>query len=353
MVEFARRLGEARIHAGDRAPVGLVAPGERGIGGAVGQRVELGADPDERRGQRQDAAELVQLVEIIAERAGALLPHRLVQHLGGDERVAVAVAADPRADAQEGRDRPLAALVPEGVEPVLDRAVEARQLLEEGVVVIGEAVGDLVDHLQPRLAQHVGAPEDDDAAPEPLLVERQLLRVAQRPVALVEQLGDLEFAGERALAPHFGRVGGQHRAHQRGIEKGGEPLGLDARLAHVLEGEGERAGAGSGAENRMRAVAADVMLVLGDVGEMGEVAERPHDRQGLVGAEGIEHRLELAPRAGLVVAVEADRGLADLLDQRVGLLALLLAHRVAEDAAEQADVVAQRPVLVGVGGVGG
>ena len=219
MVELARRLGEARVHAGDRSPVGLVAPGERRIGGAVGQRIELGADPDERRGQRQDAAELVQLVEIIAERPGALLPHRLVQHLGGDERIAVAVAADPRANAQERRDRPVAALVPEGIEPVLDRAIEARQLLEEGVVVIGEAVGDLVDHLQPRLAQHVGAPEDDDAAPEPLLVERQLLRIAQRPVALVEQLGDFELAGERALAADFGRVGGQHRAHQRGIEK--------------------------------------------------------------------------------------------------------------------------------------
>ena len=103
----------------------------------------------------------------------------------------------------------------------------------------------------------------------------------------------------------------------------------------------------------MRAVAADVMLVLGDVGEMREIAESAHDRQRLVGAEAVEHRLEFAPRAGLVVAVEADRGLADLLDERVGLLALLLAHRVAENAAEQADVVAQRPVLFGVIGVGG
>ena len=95
------------------------------------------------------------------------------------------------------------------------------------------------------------------------------------------------------------------------------------------------------------------MLVLGDVGEMREVAEGPHDRQRLVGAQAVEDRLELAPRAGLVVAMEADRGLADLLDELEGLLALLLAHRVAEDAAEQADVVAQRPVLVGVVGVGG
>ena len=52
--------------------------------------------------------------------------------------------------------------------------------------------------------------------------------------------------------------------------------------------------------------------------------------------------------------MEADRGLADVLDELEGLLALLFAHRVAEDAAEQADVVAQRLVLVvGLGaGVG-
>ena len=107
-------------------------------------------------------------------------------------------------------------------------------------------------------------------------------------------------------------------------------------------------GRGGGARDHMRPVAADVVLVLGDVGEMREIAEGAHDREGLVGAEAVEDRLELAPRGRLVVAVEADRGLADLLDERVGLLALLLAHGVAEDAAEQADVLAQRPVLVGV-----
>ena len=81
----------------------------------------------------------------------------------------------------------------------------------------------------------------------------------------------------------------------------------------------------------MGAVAADVMLIFGDVGEVREIAVGAHDRQCLVGAEAVERRLELAPRADLVVAVEADRGLANLLDQLEDLFALLLAHRVAED----------------------
>ena len=49
----------------------------------------------------------------------------------------------------------------------------------------------------------------------------------------------------------------------------------------------------------------------------------------------------------LVVAMEADRGLADALDEIEHLAAFLLAHGVAEQAAEQADVVAQRRVLFG------
>ena len=98
----------------------------------------------------------------------------------------------------------------------------------------------------------------------------------------------------------------------------------------------------------MRAVAADVVLILGDVGQMREIAVGANDRERLVGAEAVERRLEFAPRANFVVAMEADRGPADLLDQLVHLFALLLAHGVAEDSTEQADVAAQRQVLVGL-----
>src|SRR5208337_1291299 len=127
--------------------------------------------------------------------------------VGGDERIAVAVAADPRSDAEERGNGLRAALAIEGVERVLDRAVEARQLAEKRVVVIGEAVEDLVDHLQAGLAQHVGAPENEYGASQALLVERELRRLAE-PVALVEVSGDVELARQRALAAHFGRMGG-------------------------------------------------------------------------------------------------------------------------------------------------
>ena len=53
------------------------------------------------------------------------------------------------------------------------------------------------------------------------------------------------------------------------------------------------------------------------------------------------------PRRFVLVAVEADGGLPDALDQAEHRLAFLAADGIAKDAAEQADVVAQRQVLVG------
>ena len=55
----------------------------------------------------------------------------------------------------------------------------------------------------------------------------------------------------------------------------------------------------------------------------------------------------------VVVAVEAHRSLADAFDQVENVGAFLGAHGVAKDAAEHADIVAQRGVLVliGEGGV--
>ena len=46
----------------------------------------------------------MKLIEIEAQRPRALHAQRLAQHVGVDERIAVAVAADPAPDPQKGRD---------------------------------------------------------------------------------------------------------------------------------------------------------------------------------------------------------------------------------------------------------
>ena len=94
------------------------------------------------------------------------------------------------------------------------------------------------------------------------------------------------------------------------------------------------------------APAAQVVLVLGNVGQLQEVAEGAHHHLRLRLRQRIEQRGHAGARFGVVVPRKLDGGAPHLLDQLVQGLAFLLAQRVAQQAAEQADVVAQRGVLV-------
>ena len=89
-----------------------------------------------------------------------------------------------------------------------------------------------------------------------------------------------------------------------------------------------------------------MVKVLGEIGEMREIAVRPHHDHRLVGGEAVERALEFVAGRGVVVAVERDRAAADALDDLEGLSALLVPHGVAEQAPEQADVLLERQVLV-------
>src|SRR6266436_6541969 len=98
------------------------------------------------------------LIQIELECALALHAQRLSQHLGGDEGIAVAVAADPASDAQERRQLEA---VPDGIgrsELVFERRVEARQLAQKGVIVVGKPVSYLVYDFESAPAQHAGLP---------------------------------------------------------------------------------------------------------------------------------------------------------------------------------------------------
>ena len=86
---------------------------------------------------------------------------------------------------------------------------------------------------------------------------------------------------------------------------------------------------------------ADVVLILGDVGKMREIAEGADDKHGLVRRHAVEDGLQFATRRLVVVTMKADRGLADAFDQIEHGFSFLIAHGIAENASEQPDVVAQ------------
>src|ERR1700680_4670761 len=84
----------------------------------------------------------------------------------------------------------------------------------------------------------------------------------------------------------------------------------------------------------MRARSATVMLILGDVGEVREVAERPCDLHCLTGPQIVQDGLQCAPRRLVIVAMEADRRLPNAFDDIEDRFSLLLSDSVAKNTAE-------------------
>ena len=171
-------------------------------------------------------------------------------------------------------------------------------------------------------------------------------------VAPLQEPRDLAFAIEDALALDLGRVRRQHRAHQRVGEPCLDPRGVDAFLRDAIERVGDAAPLRRRAGERVAAAAPVLVHVLRDVDEMREVAERADDIERLRDGEVGEERVELPLDAGRVVLVrapEADGGLPDRLDPRIAGFTGLRPQDVAQQAAEEARVLAQRQILVGVG----
>ena len=115
------------------------------------------------------------------ERDARLGAVRVLQRVGHDERIAVAIAADPRPhDQKRGNDR-LAAKVARM--PLIKIGIKPRDLVEKRIPVVGDAVVDLVLHLQLGQPQHRGLPQREHLPIQPrlhgvLLVGRKRAAIA-------------------------------------------------------------------------------------------------------------------------------------------------------------------------------
>src|SRR5262249_13550748 len=142
-------------------------------------------------------------------------------------------------------------------------------------------------------------------------------------------------------------MGGEYRANDGTREKVLQPRTGNVRVTRASKRVGHGAFARFGRGQRVGSCPAHVMLVFGDVGELRKVAESADDLDVLSMREAVQCRFELVARGFIFFAVEADRGPANVLDDREDRLAFLAAHRIAKDAAEQTDIVTQRQILVG------
>ena len=212
--------------------------------------------------------------------------------------------------------------------------------LQEGVVVERQAVGDLVEHGELGPAQQIGLPERQHLASQLLVAGRGFVLRQRDAFTAIKQRCDLHLAVHRALTADLGRVRGQNRADLGLLEKAPQLVGADSGALGESQRLRQHAGA-AGLGRGPGAHLADVVLVLGDVGEVGEIAEGADDPHRLGGRHAVEDLLELTPGDPILIAVEPDRGLPDTLDQVEHISTLLVAHRVAQDAPEQSDIVAQ------------
>ncbi len=273
-----QRPGKPGIDADERAPIGLVLPLRALIARAVGESLELGGTTDEEARDGEIGAEGVHLPQVVTQRRVGLAAKRHRERIRIDVGIAVAVAADPIPHAEERRHRP--------AQVRLYLGVEMGDLREEGRSVVAQRVLDLVAHGQLGDAQHARLPQLHHPRPQQRVVPRPLTRTGEMR-ALGEEIGDRPFRVEGTLALHLGRVGGQDRLDKAPRERTRDARRLDAGLGEALEGAGKRAVLVL-LFRLMPGQAAELVPVLGEVGEMTEITEGADDGRGLGGTQARE-----------------------------------------------------------------
>ena len=223
------------------------------------------------------------------------------QHVGGDERVAVAIAADPRAHAHGtggvDADRPAV-----GDEP-FEVALQRRDDAEQARLVVAQGLVDLVGDAQLRHAQHGRLPQREHEHAQVVVELGAVGRARRRVGAGGEHPGDLADDVEHGLAAHLGRVGGDDRHDEQVGDEGADAVGIDARGDEVVERRLDAADLRARPVGAVEAPAPLVVHVLGRVGEQRQPAERPDEVQLVVdrpaaGASRPARRAGCARRAG-------------------------------------------------------
>ena len=272
---------EPGVHGGQRAAVGLSGAGGMDVPEALGQGGQLRRRRGEVLRQRKADAQPADLLEVVAEHGLGLAGQRAQQHLAGDVGVAVAVAADPAAQAQEARQP--------GPEPPLPSLVELRHGREQARAHHRDGVLDLVQGRRPGASQQPRAPKQRDFAQQGFRqpgLPGSAVRTRQRLQRLAQDAGVFE----DAAAAHLARVGGEYRNDKALLEQGAHLILVDSGLGeasqHVVEAHGVLA----------QARAPHLHRVLGRVGRLEEAGEAVHDLEGFVGAQTVEQRRQLPGR---------------------------------------------------------
>ncbi len=241
----------------------------------------------------------MQLVEVIVEGAAALRLQCRAQYALGHKRIAVAVAADPAAHAQKGRQTTRERYARRRQAPLRGRRRSA-------AIRRGTYGRNRIGRWPPRRSRAAGFGAADLVCHKVSTARRSAASLARSSARVREPLSRsakrsaTSISRSIVLLRHIRRT----QAHVRSVSAPRE-----GTMAFVLA----RTRDAGVPPARLAAFFADAMV---------------------------------AARRSILVSAEADRALANPLDNVEDRLAALLAYRVPEDTAEQPDVIAQREIFV-------
>ena len=121
-----------------------------------------------------------------------------------------------------------------------------------------------------------------------VVVARLLRRREPKPVALLEQDGDVTLAVENTLALHLGRMRGEHRDNQRGRKKAAQRCARYTAVQRSLDGMLHAALLRRRTGKLVRAVTPITMQILGNIAELGKIGKCPGHRYGRIEAQSAE-----------------------------------------------------------------
>ena len=290
---------------------------------------------------RQLGSQMIDIAQVQIGRHPARQQQHFTGHRRRHVRVAVAVAAHPRGktnrcclqwQTQAGG----------GVQGLIGLAQVIGDRLPQRMFDHRETPFGFVDRRRARAANFFGVPGFGDQALQRRL---DLLALGAGQVAMVlgRQLrGDgVVFLDQRA-ARDFGRVRGQHQLDFQPSQLTGQGLGAMTFGAQA----GEQLRQHPRLEWRGLGFFATVnqLVLLGDVGQVEKLVERPRHRQQFVLRQLVEAGAQLGVHGTATVSLGA---LADLLDLVEKAVPVLFTNGVAQQLTQQVNVFAQACINIG------
>ena len=177
---------------------------------------------------------LVELALVVEQQMAARQLNRVARDLGRDKGIAVAVAADPRAEAQHLRQLVRLDLETVGSAQRLgDLAIKPGQRVKDGNVVVVEAHLDFVVDGGPARAHFVGLPQAGDLGEHQLFEARDILLGDGNAIERGKKFADAAALEHHGAARHLSGVRGEHGHDEHAAQPVQRLVGADADAAHL------------------------------------------------------------------------------------------------------------------------